>query len=616
MRARDFFLFGLWAALLLALLAPSWLRPGEALSNFGDLYAYHYPLRHLTVAALQSGRLPFWNPYIFGGLPLAANPQSVLFYPVSLLGAFFPLGLALTWDCAFHLAWAGLGVWLLARRSRHSAAGAMLLATLFAFSPFLVYRVAEGIPTILAALAWSPWCWLALLSARPGLLAGAWSLQLLSGHPQFMAINALAMAVWLLFERRALSGLARMAKEGALVLALTALQWLPAWEFLSRSVRKAWPAAFTGAYSVPLAAYLTWIDPDVWGNAIAHTYAGPPSVFFETSGVHIGVMGLLLAGTGLWKGRRGAALALILGGAILAGGDNNPVSAAVLRFGPLHFLRTPARYLFLCLWGLLLAAGSGLRRLELALKARPGFRAAVVLAAMAELVLWDRAFLKSEDAAPYLRASPAVAEALGGRARRVMTDPELANPDKTMLYRAMNVNGYDAFYLDGYPQYAARSEGRPAADPSRTYLTRVDSPEMRRLGVAFFLSASGRLSPAASPYPLAYFVSPGGEFLGGAALSILRPEAWRVTGAAPHGAERLILAQPLYPGWKAWLNGRAVSLEVWDGLLQSVALPGAPGEGFVLDARFTPTLWPLWAALACLGWAAWLASWRKGLLKA
>ena len=54
---------------------------------------------------LQAGRLPFWNPYIFSGLPLAANSQAVVFYPLSVLGATLPLNLALTWDFAFHLLW-------------------------------------------------------------------------------------------------------------------------------------------------------------------------------------------------------------------------------------------------------------------------------------------------------------------------------------------------------------------------------------------------------------------------------------------------------------------------------------------------------------------------------
>ena len=154
---KDLFLFGSFSGLILAVSAPAWFKPWAALANFGDLYAYHYPLRHVVVSALQSGRLPFWNPYIFSGLPLAANPQSVLFYPVALLGAVLPLSVALTWDCVFHLLWAGLGMALLARRQGITPLGSWLLAGLYALSPFLIYRVTEGIPTLLASLSWAPW---------------------------------------------------------------------------------------------------------------------------------------------------------------------------------------------------------------------------------------------------------------------------------------------------------------------------------------------------------------------------------------------------------------------------------------------------------------------------
>ena len=67
---------------------------------------------------------------------------------------------------------------------------------MFSLSPFLIYRVTEGIPTLLASLSWTPWCWLALQSGRPGFLAGVWAMQFLSGHPQFMVLNALGMALW------------------------------------------------------------------------------------------------------------------------------------------------------------------------------------------------------------------------------------------------------------------------------------------------------------------------------------------------------------------------------------------------------------------------------------
>ena len=63
------------------------------------------------------------------------------------------------------------------------------------------------------------------------------------------------------------------------------------------------------------------------------------------------------------------------------------------------------------------------------------------------------------------------------------------------------------------------------------------------------------------------------------------------------------------------MNGKAVLLEKWDGLLQSVALPKslASGAPFILSLRFQPTGWPLWAAFSCLAWLSWLGLWRERL---
>lgn len=612
MRRHDFFVFSAWAIVLLAVLSPALFDSRRVLASFGDLFAYHYPMRHLAVGALQAGHLPFWNPYIFSGVPLAANSQAVLFYPVSLLGAFFPLTLALTWDYAFHWLWGGLGLFLLSRRAGLDAAGAILLAALFCLSPFLVYRIAEGIPTLLAALSWAPWCWLALFSGRPGFLAGVWALQFLSGHPQFMVINALGMAVWAAVgaERKALLG--RFLREGLWALPLAVVQWAPTWEFLSHSVRGSWLASYTTAYSLTGSNFLTWLSPDALGNPLGATYADFPSVFFETCAVHIGVAGLLLAACGLFLGRGAGAAALIFFGIFLGLGGNNPLYLEALKAGVLGWLRTPARYSFLSLWGLILAAGAGAKIIQA--RFSPRWRYALALVAAAELLAWDAKFLKSEPAASYLGFNRAIAEAAGKKNLRVMTDPDLASANKTMLYRAMNVNGYEAFYLAGYPQYAARSEGRAAADASRTYLRRYDSPEMNRAGVAYFISVAGQLRPNPAARPLAYFARAQGSAL---EVSSPRPERWRVEGIAPGelSEHTLVLTQPYYPGWRAWINGAPVRIEKWDGFFQAVSLPRVlAGRGFEVRLHFEPSGWPFLAALSLLSWAFWLGRFGGALL--
>src|SRR6185436_7613848 len=153
MTKKDGPLCAAFALVLLAAFGRLLLGPGLILGNFGDLEAYHYPLRHLAVSTLQEGRFPLWNPYIFAGTPLSANPQAALYYPGSTLHYFFPLAWAFTLDAFLHLAFAWLGAYLLLRRWRLERAGAWTLAVCYAASPFLVYRLAQGIPTHLAALS-------------------------------------------------------------------------------------------------------------------------------------------------------------------------------------------------------------------------------------------------------------------------------------------------------------------------------------------------------------------------------------------------------------------------------------------------------------------------------
>ena len=248
MTRKDLFLFALWSAAALALIGRALLEPRWVLTNFGDLYTYHYPMRHLVASALRPGSC-LWDPYIFCGLPLSGNSQAVLFYPGSLLSAFLPLALSLSWDYALHMLWGALGLFLLARRERLSSAAACLLASLFMFSPFVVYRIISGIPTLLACLSWVPWCWLALLSQRRGFLAAALALQFFSGHPQFLTVNVLAMAVWATLRGDRRTWLLRLAAEGVAALALARSNGSPPES--SRGIRSVWIGRAPSRWATP-----------------------------------------------------------------------------------------------------------------------------------------------------------------------------------------------------------------------------------------------------------------------------------------------------------------------------------------------------------------------------
>ncbi len=600
MNRRDLIVVCAWAAAVAALAAPVWAA-GAAFFNHGDLYTYHAPLRHLTAASLQEGRLPFWNPYILGGVPHLANPQTALFYPATMLASLFPVVPALTFDQLGHLLWAGLGMFLLARGAGLERGGALALAAAYALSPFLVYRVTAGIPTLLAALAWTPWVWLAWLSGPVWLLAAAWALQLLSGHGQFLLINVAGMGLWALLRPQRAALLGRALAGGVGALGLTALQWLPTAEFLRLSNRGEWGAALAGSYSLEPRHAAAWLLPGALGTPLAGTWGDAVSVFYESAGAYAGLAALALAAYALARRRNAAGAALAATGLFLALGAHNPLLAPWL--GAFPYLRTPSRWSFLVLWGVLLLAGSGARA---ALAGRPGsFRAALAVAAFLELARWDAPFLKPQDAAAFLAPKAGLAQEMAGAPGRILVDPSTANLNKTIYYRARGFNGYDAFYPAGREVFAASVQGEPAADTSRVMISRWPSALLRREGGALHLRTDGRLDYDTKPWPLAVFLDAAGKTAPPSPrVSEASAGRWRVGGVLPRGAVALRLAEPAYPGWRSSAGAARP-----DGVLaQVVGLPGASSGAGVFAAAFDfiPTGWPLLGALGALAWGAWL----------
>lgn len=85
-------LAGLFLLLVLTVYAdPLFLR-----RNFGgrDLLGYNLPIESVIHDAYARGRLPVWNPWIAGGRPLLANPNTGALYPVRPLLALLPFLLA------------------------------------------------------------------------------------------------------------------------------------------------------------------------------------------------------------------------------------------------------------------------------------------------------------------------------------------------------------------------------------------------------------------------------------------------------------------------------------------------------------------------------------------
>ena len=100
-------------ALVVALAVILLLEPalfGERLVVGRDLLRQFYPRCQLLGEALAAGELPRWNPWSFHGAPWWGPRAGGVPYPGYLLFGWLPLGPAMAWFVAGHLALAYLGM--------------------------------------------------------------------------------------------------------------------------------------------------------------------------------------------------------------------------------------------------------------------------------------------------------------------------------------------------------------------------------------------------------------------------------------------------------------------------------------------------------------------------
>jgi hypothetical protein len=207
-----------WVLALAAALLPLWFHRqfanGDAIIYYGDAAQLQFP-RYVTLCeALKRGEFPLWQTLVYGGSPFHANPENPTLYPPSLLfAALAGPGATINLTALVHLALAALGMFALARRLARraaisegpAAAGALLGATIFAFSQF-TRRDHFNLVAYGAAHALIPWMLLAadawLHGPRPrrsaGLLALAVAAIFFTGGLYVIPYAFLALALWVL----------------------------------------------------------------------------------------------------------------------------------------------------------------------------------------------------------------------------------------------------------------------------------------------------------------------------------------------------------------------------------------------------------------------------------
>src|SRR6266545_4919636 len=306
---RALLLEGLIVYVVLQLLTypflPAVRDRGQAFYN-DVLLGFFGPEKHGLARILRSGILPAWVNDQYGGEPFVANLQHAVFYPGNLPFWLLKTSLAIAVVCAFHVAFAGLGMWAYSRFAlRTSRWGAALAGLAFGFGSVTLQHII--LMNQLEVIAWMPvvllFGHLALerRQLRWVLLTGvAVGMQLLAGHPEEWVYTLLTLAIygagWVLvanprqWPRRALDAALRLG--GALV----AFALLFAWQLLPTLLLRRYgyrtDPTFSQQFPLPKALAFNALLPD-----FGHVLIGENVAF-------IGVVALALAGLGIAAGPR------------------------------------------------------------------------------------------------------------------------------------------------------------------------------------------------------------------------------------------------------------------------------------------------------------------------
>jgi hypothetical protein len=355
---------------------------------FRDILNFHYPLRRVLIDAWRRCEFPLWNPFVYFGQPMLANPNTMAFYPTNLLHFVFSFNYAFKLHFIIHPLLAGPGLYLLQRRLRIPAIAAFAGALAYEFSGTLLSFL--NLYNILPAVALMPWIGWAFWGALQGkwlrrslAFGGLLALQIFALEPMVFQCEILLLAGLAVFHAlqsdsrsRAAIRIARAGITGALfALGLAAVQILPTLEMLRHAIRGSgldydlatrWsmhpmdflnalvPNLFGNPYSIGYATS--------WGEAYHHQDVGILVSFFAGSGV---LLLALISFNSSRKQLQRVVACIALAGIFLALGRFNPVYHWLYAHVPgLGLGRYPSKFFLLTALALCILAALGLDTLS------------------------------------------------------------------------------------------------------------------------------------------------------------------------------------------------------------------------------------------------------------
>ena len=329
--------------------------------------------------------IPFWNPYLFGGMPFWAHFESTIFYPLGLLFWFITPAKAYGYTMFIHLILAGVFMYALARSFGMGRAGSFVAAAVFTCNGFVTALLYLGHMCPIQSYIWLPLVIYllnrAITSKTPYFhvsMAGAiWGVQILAGAPQDAFYTFLASMFFLACSINTKDNIRSFGNIPKLCIiaivlfivgaGLASIQIVPAFELIRESVR----ASLDNYEMVTMASYppegiITTVMPHFFGNYAKDGFWVsniPWSVPQQNLYVGILPLILLLFISNRHSGNKriivfAGCLALIA--LVLALGRHTPVYKLAYLLPGFDRFRAPSKIIVLWVFALGLLAGKGM----------------------------------------------------------------------------------------------------------------------------------------------------------------------------------------------------------------------------------------------------------------
>ena len=320
-----------------------------------DLYGQMIPWRKAVQWSLARGEWPLWNPFILSGDILAASGQPAPYSPLTLLALLLPVPLGLTFSAAMAHFLAALGAFLFARELGCRESAALVTAAGWTCATSIVLFILWPL-----GVAWTglPLVLLGVRRASLPILTGAFTLLLLSGHPETaLHVVFLSAAYALLMRSRRV--IVNGVVAGLIALGLSAIFILPILEAAPQTMEH---VTRTGAFAqTPRGATAQQVGASLMTDLFPYLHARKwelGSLPIDTAAA--GSIILALAVFAVWRVRRAetwffAGLALF---GLLAHAQWKPL-ARVLQSIPLFDAALNERFSFAAAFALAVLAGLG-----------------------------------------------------------------------------------------------------------------------------------------------------------------------------------------------------------------------------------------------------------------